>query len=200
MKNDINHLFVVAKNNTAALKELTNMLFKYGLALARNIIQKYRAYKIGIEDIEDYILEIINYVYLNYEPGKKSFSDYVSFVLYKRLTSKIVELYASSNLKVISFDDTIDETFSVHEVIEDRSCNSIPDEISLSEFNLRMSSPNASDSSIDLKKKKIYSLEQIGYSGPEIIKLLRLTEGQYRYLKSLIKEDIKMEKMKIDLK
>ena len=53
---------------------------------------------------------------------------------------------------------------------------------------------------MDSKKKKVYALEQLGYSGKEIMKMMKMSEGTYRYIKSLIKNDIEIEKFKMDIK
>lgn len=196
----VNELFVVSKNNPAALEELTDILTSYGISLAKHLFYKFGVYNLTIDDLEDYILFIVNMIYNSYIPGKKSFSDFVKFIMYKRLTSRIIDLCNELGLQTYSLDEAYDETNCLYEIIEDKNCCSIPDLISLDEFNYKMSSPEAKDSLIDLKKKKVFSLESKGYSGKEIMKLLNLTEGQYRYLKSLIQQDIDLLKIKMELK
>jgi len=200
MKTDINNLFVAAKNNDAALKELTEILFSYGKAISKSIIDKFNIYNVAIEDIEDYILFVINYVYVSYIPTKKTFNEYVTFVMHKRLTSKIFELSSTPCYQKISLDQQFDDNNSLYEVIEDKSVNSIPEEISYNEFHFRMASPKAAENSVELKKKKLYALEELGYTGSEIMKTLKISEGQYRYLKTLIKKDLKDFKNKMELK
>ena len=200
MEKDVNHLFVVAKNNSAALKELTDILTSYGRSVTKSIFTKYGIFNLTYEDTEDYILYIIVYIYNTYIPNKKSFKDYVTFVMFKRLTTKIIELCKTNNLQVASLDETFDDESTLYEVIEDKTCHSIPESISFDEFHMKMASPNALDNSLEIKKKKLFILEEHGYSGDEIMEILKLSPGQYRYIKSLIKNDLEIEKIKLDLK
>lgn len=200
MIKELSSLFIAAKSNEAALERLTDELLSYGRSVAKNIMHRYNVFNLVVEDIEDYILFVIKRIYDNFEPNIKNFNDYVTFVMYRRLTSKILEMCSVSTSQVKSLDEDLDDSFSYYDIIEDKNCVSIPDTISYNEFQLKMSSPNAKDHPMDSKKKKVYTLEQLGYSGKEIMKMMKMSEGTYRYIKSLIKNDIEIEKFKMDIK
>ena len=200
MTKELSSLFIAAKSNEAALERLTDELLSYGKSVAKNIMHRYNIFNLVVEDIEDYILFVIKRIYDNFEPNIKNFNDYVTFVMYRRLTSKILEMCSVSTSQVTSLDEDLDESFSYYDIIEDKNCASIPDTISYNEFQLKMSSPNAKDHPMDAKKKKVYALEQLGYSGKEIMQMMKMSEGTYRYIKSLIKEDLEIAKIKMDIK
>lgn len=200
MQKNISTLFIAAKSNEGALEVLTNELLSYGKSVAKSIMHRYNVFNLVVEDIEDYILFVIKRIYDNFEPNIKNFNDYVTFVMYRRLTSKILEMCSVSTSQVTSLDEELDESYSFYDIIEDKNCPSIPDTVSFNEFQLRMSSPNADDDQTETKKKKVFALEQLGYSGREIMKMMRLSEGTYRYIKTLIKNDIEIEKFKMDIK
>ena len=200
MKKDINVLFQCAQNSENALRELTDVLMSYGKAVTKSLINRYSIYNITVDEVEDYILALVNDIITNYIPGRVSFKDYVMFVMYKRLTSKLIELCSKKVASVVSLDDCFDDDTPYYDIIEDKKCESIPESISYDEFHFSMSSPRLTDDPISIKKKKVYALEEQGYTGIEIIQLLKLSEGQYRYIKSLIKKDLELMKNKMDLK
>ena len=197
----ISNLFCAAKTNNAALEELTNCLFNYGKKISKSIMIKYGIYNLTIEDLEDYILFLINYVYTTYVPDKhKTFYEFTIFVMQKRLTSKIIELCKQLSLQCQSLDEDFLDGNTFHDLIEDNSCLSIPEQVSMDEIHLKMSSPLATDDLFETRKKKVYMLQSAGYSSTEIMKKLRLTEGQYRYIKNAIKKDLKSFTNKIEVK
>lgn len=196
----LNSLFLVAKNNDDALKELTNLLLILGKRMAQNIIRKFGIFSFRFEDIEDYILFIINYIYNNYDSSKHSFGEYASFVMYKRLTTRIIDSTNSNYSKIESLDDINDDGLIIYETIANPNEVPIPDLVSEREYHLKMSSPRASDSSIERKKKLVFNLIAKGYTGNEIMKILRITLGQFTYLKKQIKNDNTNNEFKIELK
>lgn len=200
MKANIDALFDDAKSSEVALKILTDELMSYGKSVTKSIINRYSIYNITIDEVEDYILSIVNDVIRNYHKNNLTFKEYVVFVMYKRLTSKLIELCNNKWSQVISLDENFDDDTPLYDVIEDKTCGSIPESISYNEFQLKMSSPHAKDDPLESRKKKVYTLEQQGYSGIEIMALLHISEGQFRYIQSLIKEDLELMKKKMALK
>ncbi len=200
-KDYVDNLFKVSQNgDNRALQELTNYLFNYGRKVAKSLMEKMSIYNITLDDIDDYILFIINYVYTSFSSETKSFFDFAKFVLNKRLTSKLVELCKIFSVQGKSLDETTSDGTSLYELVEDCNCASIPEQISFEEIHLQMSSPKATDDAIEIKKKRVFMLQSAGYNSMEIMRRLRLTEGQYRYIKKLIQKDLESMKLKIELK
>ena len=193
-------LFEGAKTNSAFLYELTKMLLEMGKKMARSIINKYGLRNVIVEDIEDYILYIINLIYETYDSTQENFDKFAEYVLYKRIETKIFEICNKFQAQIQSLDDVLDDGTPIIELIPDDETAPIPEEISSNEFHLRMSSPKATDSKIMRKKRKVYNLYTAGFTSKEIMKILDLTEGQYRYILKLLSKEIKDFKIRIEEK
>lgn len=191
MEKDINYLFAMAKQNQAFLYELTNQLMSLGRKVANSIIKKYAVYNVILDDVEDLILYLVYYVFCSYIGNPRGFERYARFVFYKRLTSAIIDKCIASSMKIDSLDDELMDGTPIIEMIPDQK-PSIPDQVSLNEAKLRLASPKASDNEIERKKHKVFNLQCAGYSSREIMKILHLSEGQYRYLLKLLNEDAKI--------
>ena len=200
MKKSINSLFEEAKNNEAVLEELTKVLLKRGHQAVQTITSKNNLICTPMVDEEGYILEVINYIYGHYQSTKKSFEEYAIYVLYKRLTSMVVNACSSYGRMVDSLDLFLEDGTSIYELIPASDSSSIPDEISLEELHLKMSSPKPTDRERDRLKRKVYLLKNAGFSTNEIKKHLNISENQYRYLLELINADLKDLENHIELK
>ena len=186
MIDDLNHLFMLAKKDEAYLDILTKALLEKGKRMAISIIKSSSQHCFTYEDMEDYILDIIVYILASYSGKTKTFEEYSSFVMYKRLVSKMQDSYLSRAMFAQSLDDLTDDGIPVIELIEDKNIKNIPDQISLNELDLRMCSPKNNDTFTERAKKRIIVLLKAGYTSSEIKKILKLTEGSYRYILSLV--------------
>lgn len=200
MEKNKQSLFDGAKTNSAFLFELTKMLLEMGKKMAISIIKKYGIYNVVVEDIEDYILYVINSIYETYDYKHENFDEYAKYVLYRRIESKIIDLSHTFDMRIQSLDQILSDGTPLIELISDDEAATIPEEISSKEFRLRMSSPKATDSRIVRKKRKVYNLYTAGYTSKEIMQILDLTEGQYRYIIKLLIKEIKDFKIRIEEK
>ena len=200
MSNNLDKLFEHAQVNTGYLRELTNELIKMGEKMAMSIIRKNGMRYLTVDDVEDYILEIITYLYLNYKDDQTSFTEFAKYVMYKRLVSKMVDSYFSRSMVVGSLDDVTDDGTPIMELIEDSNVKPIPDGISFDEEHLKICSPKSNDSNTQRTKKRVYNLVNAGFTTKEIKKILNISESQLRYLLKLINDDIKNVQNKIDCK
>ena len=110
--------------------------------------------------------------------------------MYKRLVSKMTDSYLSKSRVVTSLDDTTEDGIPFIELIADSNIKNIPDDISINEMNLMISSPKSNDNNTNRTKKRVYRLLNAGYSSSEIKRILKLNENQFRYILKLINEDI----------
>ena len=179
---------------------LVKRLFQIGKRMAYSIFTKYQVNNVTIEDVEDYILEIIYYIFETYEPRGKTFDECSRYILYKRLTSKIMGMAVANNLNSKSLDDILEDGTPIIELIPNKDCFDIPNEISLNELDLIMSSPKVSDSKSQKLQKKIYKLQNEGYSSRDIKEILNITENQLRYLIEKNNKNIKELEFKIKMK
>lgn len=200
MSTKYDKLFEHAKSNAGYFKELTKELIEMGKKMAISIIQKNGLRYITVDDVEDYILDIIWYIYANYDEKETSFSEFSKYVMYKRLVSKMIDSYVARSMVIGSLDDVTDDGTPILELIEDTNLKHIPDDISFDEAHLKICSPKSSDSNTQRTKKRVYNLINAGYSSKEIKKFLKINESQLRYLLKLINEDIKNVQNKIDCK
>lgn len=196
----LNQLFKNINSSISYLNELTDELIELGKRMASSILKKYDIKNVTLDDLEDYILFVINYIYENYNESKKDFEKYVRYVMYKRLTSKILDMSFAYATISASLDEILEDGTPIIELISDEDEDSIPNSISMNEFNFKMSSPKLNDSATDRIKKKVYFLMHVGYSTEEIKKILKLSENQYRYIVKLINADAKNLKMEYELK
>lgn len=190
MKTDLNDLFALSQIDDAYLGLLTDELLDKGKRIASSIIQSKKLYCFVIEDIEDYILDIIVYILANYRNKSKTFEEFAMYVMYKRLVSKMTDSYLSKSRVVASLDDTTEDGIPFIELIADSNIKNIPDDISINEMNLMISSPKSNDNNTNRTKKRVYRLLNAGYSSSEIKRILKLNENQFRYILKLINEDI----------
>lgn len=199
MEKDINYLFAMSKQNQAFMYELTERLIDLGKRIARSIFKKYVIYSVILEDVEDLILHLVYQIYLTYVGSYSGFERYARYYFYKRLTSAIVDKCISSSMRVESLDDLLSDGTPIIEMIPDQK-PSIPDQLSYEEVKLRLSSPKSNDREIERTKRKVFNLQCAGYSSKEIMKLLHLSEGQFRYLIKMLNDDAKIIQYKIDIK
>ncbi|MBQ0009472.1 MAG: hypothetical protein KBS97_04315 [Firmicutes bacterium] len=188
MSSNINNLFQLSKKDDAYLDVLTKELINKGKRLAVSIIKTSGLHCFVLEDFEDYILDIIVYILANYNSKTKTFDEFATYVLFKRITSKIKDSYLSRSMFVCSLDDLTDDGVPYIELFPDKNIINIPDEISYEELNLKMCSPKNNDTETQRTKKRILVLLKAGYTSAEIKKILNLTEGSYRYILSLVTE------------
>ena len=196
----INSLFEASLTNPGALEELTNLLIKRGEKVVQTIVLKHNLICTPIVDEEGCVLEVINYIYQHYIPSKKTFEEYATYVMYKRLTTKIVSACTGYGRPIESLDSLLNDGTPIIELIPNSAINAIPEDISVEELHLKMSSPKANDCQRDRLKRRLYSLKNLGFTSNEIKHYLRLSENQYRYLLGLLTEDVKKFENKIEMK
>ena len=151
------------------------------------------------DDVEDYILYITYVVLKDYDESKGKFSDFATYVFTKRLTTKLVNICSRHDLKVGSLDENLQDGTPLMEIIEDKTSPTIPQQVSFNNFRLEISSPK-SNTEQERNKTKVIKLLEAGYTGCEIMKILCLTKGKYRYIRDLIEQDLKLSKIKMELK
>lgn len=195
----INALFEASLTNPGALEDLTNLLIKRGRVAVQAIATKHNLICTPNVDTEGCILEVVNYIYQHYIPSKKTFEEYAVYVMYKRLTTKIVNACTSYGRIIESLDEVLSDGTPLIELIPNPDI-AIPEDVSLKELHLRMSSPKATDHGKDRLKRKVYTLKNLGFSSTEIKHYLGLSENQYRYLVDLLTEDMKDFENKIEMK
>lgn len=194
MKRTINDLFLLAKKDESFLGELTDRLIIYGENIAKITLKRLNIYNIAIEDLQDYILFIVYYIYINYKSESVNFQNYARFVFKKRLTSKIMELINSFAMKSYSLDDVLDDGTPLVETIP-ANLKSVPDLVDLNDLRLSMSSPKRKLKGQEKLMQMIYTLRCQGYTRNEIMDMLHLTLGRYRYLSRLISSDLKKNEL-----
>lgn len=197
---NINLLFQKAKTDAAYLNELVNSLIKLGRKIANIIISKYFIYNISVEDVDDYILYLVNYILNEYKPDTQTFEQYANFVFSRRLTTKIIDMFMTFDLKISSLDDQLEDGTPLMDIIPNKNVHHIPDEISLKELELEMSSPKATDNKTNRLQRKVFKLQKAGFSNREIKEILGITEDQIRYLIKLNNKGIKEFEFKIKIK
>lgn len=191
MSLNLDRLFEQAKNNSAMLNELTECLMSEGRKAVQSIIRRYNVVCTANVDTEGFILEVINYIYSNYQEGRISFEKYARYVMNKRLTSMIVSACSLSTRISYSLDTSLPDGTPIIEILPSTGNSTIPDEISYDDYNLILSSPKADVSkTTNFLKNNVRSLRMKGYSSKEIQKLLKINENQYRYIIKLIGKDI----------
>lgn len=196
----LDDLFRVSSDNSGVQKKLVEEIFKIGRNISRNIMDRYSVKFLSNEDLEDTILDTINYIFKTYNPNKFSFHDYVYYSLNKRLTGKIINNLKGYKIKILSLDILLDDGTPLIESIPDLRDGSIQDSVSLNDAKFFMSSPKNNSTTLDKRMYKIRKMLAAGYKQREIIEKLGITLGQYHYARKLIDNQAKEAKMKMVLK
>lgn len=197
--NSLDNKYFLACLNSANQADLVDALIDTGKRLTRYLIKKLNCYNILVDDVEDYILYITYVVLKDYDESKGKFSDFATYVFTKRLTTKLVNICSRHDLKVGSLDENLQDGTPLMEIIEDKTTPTIPQQVSFNNFRLEISSPK-SNTEQERNKTKVIKLLEAGYTGCEIMKILCLTKGKYRYIRDLIEQDLKLSKIKMELK
>ena len=195
----IDCLFCASQKSDAMAVQLFNVLKKIARKKLRETLDLLDVKFMSNEEQEDTILDVISYVLMSYDSEKSKFSTFVYTVFNTRITGKVIDFINSNQTKVLSLDECNADGLPLIESVEDSGTISIPDQISLNEAHLIMSSPKHSGAKIDSNIQKIKKLMHYGFKQHEIMKQLNLTIGQYHYARKMIKDEAKLAKMKMEM-
>lgn len=200
MSQKINRVFLeCTSNNKNAYDTLYHWFIDQGIIIALATAKIYSIMDFNIEDAICQLSGIFLDLIRTYGFGDYPFDRYAMFLLRRRIQKIMKENSSFSNPIVISLDEEISSGVCLLDVISSSDYVDMNEKINTDYENMMFASRSYKSIKLDQKIKRLILLKEEGYHKKNIMKILNLTDGQYRYLLRLIFE-FEHGKREIDIK
>lgn len=191
--------------STKGNRDCLNKLFDKYLALGKTVlngtIASFGASRCIVpSEFFGLICELFLTIMKNYNPRSSSFEVYARSVLNKRITRAVSETLNQKTGNILSLDDNDEEERPVIESIEDKTLVSIPDQISSLGIEEMLYYKNTKGNKDKAATNKIITMLLQGYTRYEIAEKLNISIGRVRYLLKVAEKQVKLSKIKMELK
>ena len=179
-------------------------LYKEFLSRAESVVQlsglklpKNTDISVDFNDFLDYMFfKILN----EYDEQKGGFGHFCDYCLHVRLIPKIHHFIAQRREDISKYNfEEMESINAEFPSIEDANA-SMRKAIQLSQFKLKIGSPNASRNKTDRVKRKVALMLYAGFKCNEIKTKLHLTESKYRTILEKLKRDEDLNNLKLEMK
>ncbi|MBR4377937.1 MAG: helix-turn-helix domain-containing protein [Bacilli bacterium] len=150
-------------------------------------------------DFSDFIDTLFFKMINEYDNDRGSFSNYVDYTFSHRLTSKVqYDGIEYANL-IAAFNSSFDDSNTI-ESFADPNQKIISEEIAVTNFKARISSPDRTKTIYNRTVDRILAMHYLGFSIKEICETLKLSLSQYRSYIKKIKEEDRVINFKLEMK
>lgn len=184
-------------------KEAYGLLFDWflneGVIVILSVAKHSKIEQFNLEDLKLLLSDMFIGIIRGFNIAVSPFKTYATFLLKKRALRIIEESISFSNKFVCSIDAPNKEGISILDVAESEDYASMQNELYKSSNSYFLSSTNFKSKKIDKRLTKLLDYQEKGFKKKEIMRIMNLTDGQYRYLLRVL-YDIEHGNIKIALK
>lgn len=179
------------------------ILYNYFKSRANQFIKialdKMPKYQVNPADFADFV-DILYFKILNdYDPNRGSVSNYIEYVLNRRLVPKVQQILIEESEQYTNFNEQRECNEPI-ETYADPNQKSFLEDIAINDFKLKISSPGNKKSNFKKMRDKILAMSYAGFTIKEICNELNITVSEYRWLLKKMKEDPDIINFKLEMK
>lgn len=194
------YYYLASQGDKEAYKILLKEFTKKAEYTITNVLNQYKNYPGNLEDFREYIGLIFLKTTSEYNSDKGSFTWFVKYVLCFKFERKISGQLLSGCKFSYSLNESIDESRTYLDMIEDPRNESMFGKIAIENFTYTIASPNRKLKKADRLRNKVILLSMAGYNKTEISKKLNISMGKVREIIRKFDEDDELVNLKLELK